>query len=752
MKRLLSVLSMLAAPALAEPVTIRSGDHPTFVRLVLSIPDGSGWQVGRIPAGYGVIIGQADDGIDPVGVFDRIPRNRIAGLDTEGGRLEIELACDCHADAFLWRPDRLVVDVVDGPPPEGNPFDAALVFEEEASGRDIGADRRIAGLPIVPDWRVTPEPALDQLPGTFTVPRRAAAFEDAERAILSSLSRAATEGFFDIPIDPVQRSFEPDDPMPPSGAARMPGLTPVTDPMEGVETRLPGAAGQNGPGLVLRSALTESAAPTASRRADPACLPERTFDVRGWGGESGFRTRIADGRAALTREFDRYPEGAIEALARSYIHFGFGAEARQVLRLDGARSAERQLLEELSRIVDGASVPDGKLAGQLHCEGPAVLWSVLAANDANRVGTEGRKRAVRELLALPLSLQRHLGVRLAAILSRAGAPELARTALDHARGDEAARTIDAALVETQIDADARAPEARREALMTLANDNPRMTPAALAQLIGLMLEQDQTPPADIVKLAETHLFESRPEGGNAVLAAAVVRSRIARAEFDRADDILSGAGLSDGSLRDALISELLMARTEAVADNRFLMLAFGELPPDASGMAVNRVASRLISLGFLDRALDVMSGTTSGAALGERRYLRAQARAMLGQTAEVERSLAGLSDDRARRIRADAYARAGAFDEALPEAMSLDDDETVTDYAWRAGQWPLLEAVDDPLLQSASRSVQRPTTLPPDQPDLAARRTLLQEAARTREMADSLLSRFSVEGAVTPTP
>ena len=137
MIRLATALLLLTAgagTAEAQPLAVRSGEHPTFSRLVLEPPAGTGWRVGRTPDGYELRLDREGLAFDTRRVFDLIPRRRIAGL--EPGKvpssLSIRLACECYATAFETR-GALVIDVADGLAPAGSPFELPLDSQTAAA-------------------------------------------------------------------------------------------------------------------------------------------------------------------------------------------------------------------------------------------------------------------------------------------------------------------------------------------------------------------------------------------------------------------------------------------------------------------------------------------------------------------------------------------------------------------------------------------------------------------------------------------
>ncbi|MEM9708774.1 MAG: hypothetical protein AAF871_08265 [Pseudomonadota bacterium] len=107
----------IAHPGMADVVTVRSGEHPGFSRLVLDLGSIPEWSLDG--SGTSRRIDLIDRGVefDTSGVFRRIGRGRIAGLDTGPGWLDLRLNCNCVVSADTLPGGRLVIDVVGAPRP-----------------------------------------------------------------------------------------------------------------------------------------------------------------------------------------------------------------------------------------------------------------------------------------------------------------------------------------------------------------------------------------------------------------------------------------------------------------------------------------------------------------------------------------------------------------------------------------------------------------------------------------------------------
>lgn len=758
--------------AVAQTVQMRSGDHARFARLVLAIPESADWRIGRIEGGYALDLQDPAIRFDPSGVFSRIPRNRLAALDPGAGRLGMELACDCHASAFLWRPDRLVIDIVDGPPPSNARYEAALddvlppTLPALPARPPLGLSQRAAAAVPVFDPRIGPVVPLSPvgLPDPFAdAVRRQDRLAATERAILESLARAASQGLLELPG--AETLAQPAAPAPTAAAPPQPAAGAGVAPSAPAATSdMPGAPAPTRPGLAVQTSVDRDrpgAPPPAEVAQDGArCLDTDRVDVPAWGDGRDFPSQIGDRNLAVAGEFDRPAPGSVEALARTYIHFGFGREARQALTLaEEGEAPDRQILEALARIVDEEPVLTDVFAGQQGCATPVALWAGLARGSVGGTTEAERLAIVLAYRSLPASLRGHLGNRLARLFAEAGdtvrAASLLAVAAPEMTGDAAA----AGLTRAEVAAQTEGPEAAIAQLSTLASENPRLTAEAALRLMELALDQGRPLPPETLVLAATLRYESRGSEMASMLAAAEARVLTMEGAFVEALDLLASdlAPMPPETL-GGLRSEVVAAAAGRLPDPEFLALAFAELPPGTDAAATNAVAARLLTLGFPDRASAMLSGPAEGADQSERRFLRAEAGIALGRPELVETALAGIEGPRAAQLRARALAAGGDFGAALAAAAASPEAPADSGAAWRAGAWQALGAQDDPLLRAVSDAMLAPVEVPPDTPPLAERRSLLAQAAETRALTSQLLERFAVGAdaagppAVSPVP
>lgn len=125
---LLALLAGLwvSAAALAEVVTVRSGEHGDFTRLVVELGDGRAWQFGRAGGGYLLRVEDPALRFDLARVFERVPRTRLAGLIAEGNGLRLALAPGTFALLAAEGRGRLIIDIRNGTAPKTSPYETAI--------------------------------------------------------------------------------------------------------------------------------------------------------------------------------------------------------------------------------------------------------------------------------------------------------------------------------------------------------------------------------------------------------------------------------------------------------------------------------------------------------------------------------------------------------------------------------------------------------------------------------------------------
>ncbi len=724
--------------ATAEPVRVQTGEHAEFTRVVLIIPTGAEWQLGRRDNSY-VMRLPGTDGYETRGFFDLIPKDRIAAVsqDPDAGELRLQLGCSCYAEAFLDRPGVLVIDIRDGTASPGSPFETVLdMLPDDSAARGPVPNttyltQREPILPLFPQQRsetvsevveaVQPAAVINVPVQEPDLPVEGSVISDLaalEQSVTESLGRALSQGLLETDLGNS------------TGDAGAPTINNLED--------------RPAPGLRVATSIDRAAIPddpfAPTTQQGNTCLPGQYFDVASWGDERPYAAQIGEARAQLTGEFDRLEEEAVTTLARRYIYFGFGREAQQVLKLDAVTSQERLYLAAIANIIDGEPVDTDLFAQQVSCQSEVALWAALAFSDGALDSQLDRPSVLRTFKSLPPALQSHLAPRLTERFVAIGDNDAAFQALDVVR-DVSDAPLDAALAEVSLNRALGKDEVAAEQLENIVDTEVRVTPEVLISLLEQAVRNNRPIDEKDLVLADALRFENAQLPVAADLAVAQIRAYLHSANFDAARHLMRDEAEQIGDARGAVLAnEFARSATAGMPDSDFLSFAFEDDQPSISPETENALARRLLDLGFADRAQFFLTNQASDTTAEERDYLRADAAIALGDLDRAGLLLMNWNTERADTLR------------QIVDDMRATDSIIARDFRsggdarsqWQRGDWGDLVSSEDTLLQAASTAFldQDRATLDPEMP-LASGRTMLEQSAQSRDVVQNLLERFT---------
>ncbi|MCV6598786.1 MAG: hypothetical protein OIF40_17115 [Mangrovicoccus sp.] len=404
----------------AQDYEIRSGEHDGFSRLVIYMGTPQDWELIAKPGGYKLRLSGSDRGFATGKVFDFIPKRRLTALSSAPGELTLSTACDCPAQAFLVRPDILVIDIHSKVPgPLGDVADLRQVMPyapvaEESPSKTQGrpgqgliaaepGDQPIPQGPLPSQARRPIDPmALTrfqdwpgqggqtqravQLLGFAGVQPSAGSRIDA-RELVEGIAAAASQGLVSL-----------------AG----PDTLSVGDALRAAPER--GFAHQQ---LSVRDGFLRDPDRAALAEERRNCRPADLFTVDEWGDAEQPPSELLQGFRAKgpwqSLGTDAV-EGAVQ-LARAYIYLGFGSEAADVLRTYRIPEAQEEVLMPLAKIVENpGQLEPNPFADQLACDTGAALWGFVASPLA--LPTDellATKTILRSFAALPPWLKTQLG-------------------------------------------------------------------------------------------------------------------------------------------------------------------------------------------------------------------------------------------------------------------------------------------------------------------------------------------------------
>ncbi|SLN76571.1 hypothetical protein [Roseisalinus antarcticus] len=752
---LVVLLSVVAGAATAQTVAIRSGWQAEFTRLVFSIPPAVEWELTEAEEGYLLTLDDPTVVYDLEGVFERIPQSRLANLTPDGNALKIDLACDCRADAFLWRPDRLVIDIKDGTAEDG----ADTVVASDGAGSQSPpavADEPLVRLPLIVTDTAHSYEVL--LPEVFHE-RDEDQIAETERTIIESVARAASQGLIDA--------------VPASATEAAP---PDAEPVEVSEEPPVPAEGLVPPdiGLVARTSidrdLANLAMPFAGGTIETACPGNEVLRVADWGDARSFHAQLGEVRRSLSGGAGPLPLEESLTLARRYLYFGFGHEAAFALRSAETTTAEVAMLSDVAMIIEGERTRSGILETNIECGGSAALWAALALGEIPSGQDFDRDSVIFAFLDLPQYVQGAVGGELANILLEHGDIDASMIFLGRT---ERATDIDSeGLRLASIDVEMMNGDPRQtfSELLNLARTRDRYSEEIILRIFDLANELDVPVPRDILDLSAVYRFEADESPRLRKLISGEVQATLFAGDFQRALDIVNEESRRiERDHLQVLNSSIAFAVAREVDDVSFLTFSLEDLPRPLLAGAENAIAARLLQHGLADAAQDVLMTTPYRRDASERRYLRAEIALQLGELDAVGDILTAMTDPRSNRIRAEALTLeedyVGAFSLEGPEIEGTEDTEA----AWRAGAWERLAESDIPEVKAVSEMIlelppEEAFTVPQEQAPagpgdpageadpqddiegpLARSNAILQRSYESRDIVAQALERFSVE-------
>ncbi len=762
-------LVLLASPLSAETIEVRSGDHDDFSRLLLRFPASEEWNFGKTPNGYEFRTVREDVSYGLDKVYSLISRNRIKSVhDLGGGRLALDVSCNCHADAFEIRQGMIVLDIKDGPAPYSeSPFETAI-NEARSPSLEGGAandtatvsSRTGVTLPLQP-YKPTPaflvlSGLLEKLPNTSlngtavlgtvanSIGSRQVAELDArstrivdEQVLFQDVARGASQGMVTVTerLNPIAE--EPHVEVQDLSLLQEAGLLTVSEIVPEdhiiVET------------AVDRAFNTQM---KDSTNAGVHCIKDSDLNLAAWGGseEAKFETNHFQFRS--DNGADTKLEIALNNLTKYYLYLGFGAEAEAVIRAFPDSIEKKDILLAVSRVVDHKPVPSSKLLDdQIECEGLVSFWALLAAKERSSISTENTESMVQSFLSLPLHLKRHLGPDFAKALSEINHQDAAlvvRNVLANiTMSPLSIVALDGDLA--MLDANAQAAESSYERIDVPSNLEYTDTLISSAEAT---IAAGGLPESDNVELLESLVFERRGGEDVARLLEILIKTYAGNNNFDKAFMTLGKARNSDAfhtSKLDSLEMDVFSKLVGNADPVEFLKHALKNISHVASMKEPVRsaVLERFVKLGVTD-PVDVVLKSDSHDLGVEERIIGARSALKENNPMRAIRYLHGVSVDMAPTLLAQAYEMAGKYSIASRNYYAAGFEREAERLAWWAGDLDYKAGFSTEIYSSASVIKNQSDDLTgvlnvDSRVTLNTGRTALQAAEESRRILKNLL-------------
>lgn len=666
--------------ASAQVVSVRSGEHAGFTRLVFYFQEGRGWQLEPNDAGFLLQFDLRSLGFRDTGVFQKISRKRVADLvaNRSNSSVQIVTNCLCEAEAYLHRPGMLVVDVADGDP--FTELTSPIFVQDTIDAKEELARNQptsiTSDLPLLPSYDLGENPLATPI-GTSQVlalpsPNSMDRIEDTRQEIMKELFRAREQGL----LTPSQES----------GPDQL-GVEAI-DPLENIRAETSFDRGLNGG---LGPALTADG---------DLCIGDVDLDIANWASIDGAVSQMSDFRSDLFNELDKANRDAGIGLAKTNLFLSFGSEAIAILDQLGIDGADANILREIATVMDnGFGSPSSVFEGQSTCPGFVALWGTLIHNSLPG-GFRVDKQALRlAFSALPVHLRRHLGPDLALMFLEQGEVETAmsiRAAIERAPGDHG-DGFDFLNANVALEFGDR--DTAKQELENLAKSSGALSAEALISRIDMAIDgESDLPPGSVDSIAAL-AFEFRGTDIGARLARAYVVANIVEGRFDDAMSSLLRIETGEESERfvfPELWSQLALGMARTSDDAIFLSAYYKHREMlgarQVSSPARQKLAERLTRLGFGDAANVELSRSEKESVS---KLLAARAELAANRPEKALSQLDGLESEEAFLLNAQIKEQLSKHSDAARAYQKLGREEEQLNAEWRAGNWTNLAQSGD---------------------------------------------------------
>ncbi|KAJ57335.1 hypothetical protein ACMU_02205 [Actibacterium mucosum KCTC 23349] len=723
---------------MAEEIRVRSGEHASFSRLVITFAEPTEWSFGRDATGYEFQAARADVTLDLSAIFTRIPRNRIKDVSALGSNgFRIEMDCACHSESFEISPGKVVIDIKDGTEGETAPqlavktAQAADVRPQElANLAGLGGLAVRQPLPVLGAEMAVEEPMKPSNSEDTPVASSEAEFRS---ILVQELGRAAMQGLVEADIDIANNA---------QAAGEEPPTAPA--PISAKPPRPPQAPGIRIETVVDRDLPDISALQTAQ---GSSCHPDAFFDLTAWRGTGSPAELIVRFRNGLIGEFDRIDHAQLDGLIQTYLALGFGLEVLTLLEEFPRDGAKYQVAKAMAHIVDHDLPPVGNaLAGHLACDSDVALWAVLAREQLPRGEFVNTVAVGAAFSALPIDMRRHLADPLAERFLAVGNTEVVariHAAVDRAPGPHGPH-VD--LMKARVDLAEGRTDAASANLESIVSADVPVSPEALALLLEQRNARGEPASAHELGNAEALAFEY---GGTEIGARLLRDWTISNAFSGRFSAAFAQMAVAPDAQKQGLAEALWDPLTRLSDDSTFLGHA---LYLHRSGLATGispegrlALADRLNNLGFADEASQIL-GPVSVDETDDMRLVRAQIAIAQKDAQLAMRHVAGLTGTKAAAVRGNAQATLGNLEQAISAYRNGDIDDKASAAAWQTGDWAVVEQIGTDL-QKRFVQFQANTQVTVDRvfvagtvPNLAELGDLASDAEQARKLLKKMLS------------
>jgi hypothetical protein len=604
MIRGIAILLVLLLPhVLVAQVTTRTGEHADFTRVVVTFPVGSEWVISEVESGYAVSF--VDElTISTDGFFDRIPFSRIGevSVNEEENTLILNTVCDCLADNFLWKPDQLVIDIKD----KGEDFELEGQEASPVNDDSLTIPETTDVATYFPDWLQSMQAPEAEFTNVIQQFGDVVDVSETERALTQNLVSAMAQGFV-TPTDDIVGD----------------GITLELNAIESNSTA--NSHSGNGPlrtpGINVQMGLGQTGIENQAQNLDSIqCGDSDHYAVEDWGTDQPFHTQIGNLRRLLSNEFDVVDSADVEAIAKTYIYFGFGREAQLVLQMDAQASVQRDALKFIAQILDEDLILSAPSINYSTCDGAISFWHFVGAPaDALNANIKSEE-VLAAFRNLPSHLQRQISPRLIERLVDIGDTNSAEIISASAqRLSPMNQTFGGASDGTRSDQDV---ELNTIEDISTTLDRSGGLAEDVFELISKKLSNDAPVDPELLELASAVRFESKGLGIVSDFAAMEIEAHLRNTDFITAASIFEETEWSfTDEQRESIWNNYAESLTKFGADSDFVEFSFTKYNRILDEEVRNLIALRLTDIGITERAVFFQNargeGSTDISAVGD---------------------------------------------------------------------------------------------------------------------------------------
>ncbi|MGC1497569.1 MAG: hypothetical protein WA790_17330 [Sulfitobacter sp.] len=670
----LCFLALLPSTVLSQPIFVQSGEHEDFSRFVIQIPKGKSWGLDQTEGKVAINIKGHSDGFDTSRVFDFIPRSRVTRIAATQSQLSLILDCDCEVEAFAVDGGHVAIDVA-SPKSKVEPVAPVL-----ARLRPPSLQKPMLEVSEKNVFATTSQPLFPIKSWDPLNLAEIAILSDVQDNLVRELGSATTRGVLESAhVMPKIRKPQID--------TRIFSAEPIPEKKIPSTDTFP----KDGNIRISTSLDTTSQNKIAKIPTDIACPKEKELDISRWGDNRPFDIQVSEARESLYGEFDRLDSSAAVKLARLYLYFGFGAEAKQVLNLDSNIREGNQNLFEISDIIEKGTIEvPNNLISLAECGGNASLWATLANPDAKSPNID----ATPVLLAtnsLPVHLRKFIAPMLSDIFLLRGDHKNAATAMRSLeRSPESLEPV-GKMAQAKVNLENGNNITAKEQFEDVANDNSSQSANALVALVDSKIASGESIDPETINLIEAYRSELREAKIGPDLDRAYILSLISAGQYSSViSQINFTSPEKDDKKNDVVRDYFLQELVKKSSDIEFLdvMLQKSDVVlQQVSPELKIDLASRLLNIGFGQDAKKIIDSIPDKPKNEARQILAAQVAISSGKPFQAQAELIGITSPSALAILADAKQMTGAYQEAFTLYKNANNQEKAEQSAWLSENW-----------------------------------------------------------------